>query len=337
MIARLFAAALLLAGLTQTALAGPTLDQVRAAGALACGTVDELNDETLDDTHGNLSALGADFCQALGAAILGPGHVALQTFPTEALAYDALAHGRIAVLFGATPDPGIAKHDDLTYLTPLYFDAQGVMVHKDRGIASLHDLAGKSVCFIANTDAEIQLHRAADRLGLKGIYFPFTEVGEMEAALVDGHCDAQTGDLSRLAFDRSLFHGMRNDFVMLPDRLSLDPWAPVVRSGDAEWARIVDWVGYALIEAAANDVTKANAADQRHSADPTVQSLVGVRRGVNWGLGLADDWSFKALSATGNYDEIIDRDVGPHSVLRLDPGPNRPWTEGGMLWSPPFR
>lgn len=318
--------------------AGTVLDGIKKSNSFACGVVTELNDETTDDTHGNLSALDSDICKAVGAAILGPhAHVALHAFPSEALGYKSLQAGEIALMVGATPDPGLARRYGVEYLHPVFFDGQGIMVHKDRGIHSLRDLANKHVCFIDLTDASTRFEQAVQAAGIKVGYFPFEEIGEMEAALVGGHCDAQTHDISELAAGRSAFHGRKNDFEILPDRLTLDPLSPVVRTGDPEFARVVDWVTGALVQAEISGVTQSNTEAMKKSPDLIVQTLVGVRQGPQWGLFLDRHWSLWAIEATGNYAEIFDRDVGAHSPMRLDRGPNRPWTEGGLLWAAPFR
>jgi general L-amino acid transport system substrate-binding protein len=335
---RLLACAAILACLcSHAAHAGQVLDGVKSANRLDCGTVSEVNDETVSDSHGNLSALGADMCRAVAAAITdGHGIAAIHTYPSEALAYQALEKGEIALIEGATPDTAKLRHYNVSYLTPIYFDSLGLLVHKDRGIGTLKDLEGKMVCYIGNTDADLRLHAAAATEGVKFHNFPFQEIGEMEAALVGGHCDAQAHDISELAVARAAFHGRRNDFVILPDRLSLDPLSPVVRNGDAEFAHVVNWVLYSLVQAQIDGVTRANLDAMRASPNMFVQSLVGSRRGMQWGLYLADDWSYQAIKAVGNYGELFDRNLGAHSMLRLDPGPNRPWTEGGMMWGAPF-
>jgi general L-amino acid transport system substrate-binding protein len=318
--------------------AGTVLDGIKQVRALSCGVVTELNDETTDDTHGNLSALGTDICRAVGAAVLGPkAAVVIHAFPSEALAYKALQGGGIALMVGGSPNPGLARHYGVTYLAPVFFDGQGLLVHKGSGIHALRDLAGKQVCFIDQTDASNEFERAAAAAGIKVGFFPFEEIGEMEAALVGGRCDTETYDVSKLAEGRSAFHGRKNDFEILPDRLTIDPFSPVVRDGDADWARVVDWVTGALVQAEISGVTQDNAEAMKGSADMIVQSLVGVRQGMQWGLFLDRNWSLWAIEAVGNYGEMFDRDVGAHSPMRLERGVNRPWTEGGMLWSPPIR
>ncbi len=315
-----------------------TLSESQAAQRMACGVVTEVSDETVDDTHGNLSQLGTDFCRAVGAAVLGDARaVQIRAFPTAALAYQALQRGDIALMVGDTPDAGLERRYAVRDLTPIFFDGQGLLVHKDRGIGSLKDLANKPICFIGTTDAEWRLRRAAEAAGVKLDAFPFEEIGEMEAALVDGRCAAETHDVSRLAADRTLFHGMVSDFEILPDRLTLDPLAPVVRDNDPRWARIVDGVLFALVQAETLGVTRDNADAMRASPDPTVQMLLGARQGTAWALGLSDGWALRAIEAAGNYGEMLRRDTGDGSAMRLPRGLNALAGQGGLIWAPPIR
>ena len=325
---RAFVLAFLL--LTTAAKAGTALDAIKHANALSCGVNNAANDETKDDTHGNTAPFGADFCRAVAAAL----HVkaSLHGFPSEERAYMALAANQIALFVGATPNPALARRYVVAFLRPVFFDGQGLLVHKGRGVASLRDLAGKHVCFIGTTDAERHVNDATRRIGISIAPFPFEEIGEMEAALVGGGCDAETHDVTKLAAGRAAFHGRVHDFDILPDRLSLDPLSPVVRTDDPDFARVVDWVGAALVQAEISGVTQANAMQMRASQDSVVQALTGTRRGPQWGLYLDDDWSLQAILAVGNYGEMFERDLGAGSVMRLDRGGNRPWTKGGMLW-----
>jgi general L-amino acid transport system substrate-binding protein len=54
-------------------------------------------------------------------------------------------------------------------------------------------------------------------------------------------------------------------------------------------------------------------------------------------LSLAPNWAAKAVAATGNYGEMFNRDLGAGSPLKLEIGPNKPWTQGGLLYAPPFQ
>ena len=54
-------------------------------------------------------------------------------------------------------------------------------------------------------------------------------------------------------------------------------------------------------------------------------------------LGLEPDWVVDVITAVGNYGEIYDRHLGPGTPFELERGPNSLWTEGGLLYSPPYR
>ncbi len=315
--------------------AGAVLDRVRSAGQLACGSITEPGDYTKDDSHGRTEAFGADICRAVAAAVLGDASRAtVSGFADEQDGLAALHAGRVALLVGASPNPGLAQRYGVAFGLPVFFDGQGFLVRRGAGIASLSDLAGKTVCFIGGTMAEDDATRVLHARGVNFLPFPFEEMGEMQAALVTGHCAAQTGDVSALAAGRRGFHGQVSAFIILPEQITIDPLCPVVPDSDAAWARIVDRVGLTLVQAEASGVTRANAATLAQGGDDTVRTLLGARRSAQGGLDLPDGWGLRVIEAVGNYGEVFARDFG---AIGLPRGPNRPWTQGGMLWAPVFR
>jgi len=54
-------------------------------------------------------------------------------------------------------------------------------------------------------------------------------------------------------------------------------------------------------------------------------------------LGLSADWAAKAIMASGNYGEIFEKNIGEATPIGLSRGLNAQWTNGGLLYSPPFR
>jgi general L-amino acid transport system substrate-binding protein len=144
----------------------------------------------------------------------------------------------------------------------------------------------------------------------------------MEAALVSGHCAAMTGDLSMLAVERAGFHSRQREFVILPEIISEDPFAPAYRAGDVQWQAILNGVTAALQEAERNGISQANAAMVARKGDRAAKRLLEAT-GTGRDLGLDDLWAARAISAAGNYGEMFDRDLGALSPLRLDRrGPN---------------
>ena len=318
--------------------AAGTLDEVRTAGALRCAVVTEETDFTKFDTHGGVDDIGAEICKAIAVAVLGQGAKATVTgYPDEDHGFRALADGKVDVLAGATPSPSNAALYGVEFGPTTFIDGQGFLVAAKSGIHALRDLAGKQVCFIANTEHEAQLTAAMRQRGIAFLPYPWEETGEMDAGLVSGHCAAMTADISTLAEERAAFHARKHEFAILPETITLDPVAPAVRRGDAAWAAVVTWTVEALLAAEADGVAQANVAAMRGSDDPNVKRLTGGDRAAARALGLADDWAVQVIAAVGNYGELYARAVGPGTEYDLARGPNALWKDGGLLYPLPFR
>jgi general L-amino acid transport system substrate-binding protein len=127
------------------------------------------------------------------------------------------------------------------------------------------------------------------------------------------------------------------DYVILPDRISKEPIAAVVRSGDDQWLEVVNWVFRAPVQAEELGIDQRSAKDSLGSTDPTVRRFFGLEPGVTNGFGLDPRWTYNVIAAVGNYADIFDRNLGVHTPLGLERGMNRLWTNGGLMYSPPFR
>ena len=124
--------------------------------------------------------------------------------------------------------------------------------------------------------------------------------------------------------------------------LSKEPLTPATTNADPVWSDAVRWSVYALMQAEELGITKANVAAKlaQAQANPNQADLrrfLGVEGDFGKTLGLPADFVVKAIAAVGNYGEIFDRNVGPGSKLKLDRGLNRQWSQGGLIYSPPFR
>jgi general L-amino acid transport system substrate-binding protein len=54
-------------------------------------------------------------------------------------------------------------------------------------------------------------------------------------------------------------------------------------------------------------------------------------------LGLNADWAMQAIGAEGNYGEVFEKNIGEATPIGLARGLNAQWTQGGLIYSPPFR
>jgi general L-amino acid transport system substrate-binding protein len=112
----------------------------------------------------------------------------------------------------------------------------------------------------------------------------------------------------------------------------------VVRRGDEEWFTLVKWVLFVLIEAEERGVTRENVRTlATTTTDPSLQQQLDLNGAVGKALGVDADWVVRIVSSVGNYGEMFERNLGSQSVLRLERGLNRLWTQGGLLYAPPFQ
>lgn len=73
------------------------------------------------------------------------------------------------------------------------------------------------------------------------------------------------------------------------------------------------------------------------SSDPKIQRFLGVSRGNGEALGLSEKWAYNIVKMVGNYGEVFERNVGKNTPLKLERGLNALWTQGGIMYTPPFK
>ena len=128
-----------------------------------------------------------------------------------------------------------------------------------------------------------------------------------------------------------------DDFVILPEIISKEPLGPMVRHGDNQFADIVRWTQYAMLEAEEYGITSKNVDEMMKSENPTIKRILGVTPGMGKALGVDEKWVYNIIKQVGNYGESFDRHVGPGSLLKIDRGVNKLWTQGGLQYAPPIR
>ena len=127
------------------------------------------------------------------------------------------------------------------------------------------------------------------------------------------------------------------DHVLLPEIISKEPLAPVVRHGDDQWYDIVNFTVTALINAEEFGITSKNVRKMLKSKDPKIKRFLGVTAGMGKNLGLDEKWAYNIIKQVGNYGQIFERNVGVNTPLGLERGLNELWTKGGLMYGAPIR
>jgi general L-amino acid transport system substrate-binding protein len=320
------------------ALGGQTLEHVRANGVVRAGVSEMLMGFSRKDTNGHWQGFDIDFSRALAAAVLENADKVSFVTVTAPSRFPLLLSGKIDLLLRNTTYTFEREAAIGVRFAGIYFfDGQAFMVPR-RSISRLADLNGATICLGRRTTHEVNLADYFQKQGWSYTPILVETLQDLKENFVSGRCQAVTADQAELIALRALVPGGAEEFVILPEIISEEPLGPVVRQDDEEWLLVVKWVLNALIEAEERGITQANALSLLESApDPGTRRFLASNGLPEKALKLKPGWVLRVIQAGGNYGEIYERHLGSQSELKLERGLNRVWTQGGLLFSPPFR
>jgi len=322
---------------TAFAAPSPTLERVKKNGYLRCGVGEGLIGFSAPDAKGHWTGLDADFCRAVAAAIFDDPTKVRFTPTSAKVRFTALQAGDFEILARNTTW-SMSRDTQLgvDFIGVNYYDGQGFMVPKRLNVTSAKQLNGANICTGTGTTTELNLADYFRAANLKYKVVAYERAPEVLAAYDNGRCDAYTTDISGLYAQR-LNLKAPNDHLILPEVISKEPLGPAVRQGDPQWADLVRWTLFALLNAEELGVTSKNADQMLKSANPEVRRLLGVEGAFGDALGLPKDWAYRLVKRVGNYGEIFERNIGQGSLLKIRRGQNALWKNGGLMYAPPVR
>ena len=314
-----------------------TLKRTVRRGEVLCGVNTGLPGFSIPDDKGNWTGFDVDFCRAVAAAIFDDPKKA-KFVPLDANErFKELQSRKVDILSrNSTWSMSRETNYDLYFPAVAYYDGQGFMLPRARNIDSALELNGSKVCVQAGTTTRAQPRRLFPRQQheVQGDEVP--KLDDVVKAYESGKCDTFTADVSQL-YALRLNLAKPDDHVILPDVISKEPLAPVVRQRDDDWMMIVKWTLYAMINAEELGITSKNIDEALKSKKPDVMRLVGTEGAYGEELGLTKDWAARIIRHVGNYGEVYERNVGAGSKLKIPRGLNQLWSAGGIQYAPPIR
>jgi general L-amino acid transport system substrate-binding protein len=315
------------------------LDTVTDRGHVVCGVNDAVAGFGFLTEAGEYEGFDIDFCRALAAAVFGDADAVEYVALTAEARFTALQAGEIDVLirnttWTATRDGA----EGATFATTTFYDGQGMMVNADDPYESLEDMNNTSVCVLSGTTTESNLEAQFAARGLNYDPQTFEDNDTLRETFLAGACDGWTSDKSQLASFRAAWpeaDGGPDALRILDVTMSKEPLGPATLDNDSRWSDAVNWTVLATIAAEEFGITSQNIDQHMDSDDPMVRRLLGVD-GHDPGIGLPLDFAEQIIRQVGNYGEIYERNVGPNTPLGLERGENALWTDGGLLYSPPY-
>lgn len=317
---------------------GQTLQTVRDRGMVKCGGNQSVPGfGYINPDTNEFEGFDIDYCKVVAAAALGDA-TAFEIRPTTANErFPVLQSGEIDVLIRNTTWT-LSRDTQLgaDFQPTTFYDGQGMMVRKDLGISTLAELEGGTICVQSGTTTEKNLADVYRGMGVDIEPVVFDDADKTREAYDGGQCDGFTTDKSGLVSQQILL-AEPDAHMILEETMSKEPLGPLTLHGDNNWGDIVMWAVNCTIQAEELGIDSTNVDSFMGGDDPVIQNLLGETGDLGAGMGVENNFCYEVIKQVGNYAEIYNRSLGPDTPFDLARGLNNLWTEGGLLYSPPFR
>jgi general L-amino acid transport system substrate-binding protein len=328
----------LLLALATPVQAGPRLDAVKARGTLHCAVPQSESGMSVEAPPGSGNFVGfeADLCRAVAIAIFGTPKVVFR--PTTTLQEFLRSQDTDLVIRGLTWSFQREAGASIRFGPIYYHDGQSFLVRRSAGVSGIAQLSGRTICVSSDIFADFYpaLERAFATRRLT-LHARRTQTrAEAEAIFFAGGCDAVTADTTELASAVLARGGQGGEsFLVLPEQITEEPLAPLLREGDEQFFEVVQWAIFALINAEKLGITSRNVDAMRSSADRDIQRFFAKPPAAP---GFDPAWSYALVKTLGNYGELFARHIGAaRTTLAVPRGLNRLPAQGGILYAPPLR
>lgn len=316
---------------------GPITQRIIDRGTLVCGANQAVQGFGFVNDAGDFEGFDIDICRAVAAAVLGDA-TAVEFRPLAAADRQAAIQSGEIDMMSRNTTWTLSRDSQwgAIFGPTTFYDGQGVLVRAELGITKITELDGGSICVQTGTTTELNITDYINQNGVNIELQVFADANATWDAYIQGRCDGFTTDKSGIAAFRSTAEDP-GAHVILAETISKEPLAPLSPQSDPQFAEIIAWTVFGLIQAEELGITSENVATFLESEDPVVQRLLGTNNN-NAGayLGIANDFMVTVIQQVGNYGEIYERNLTPIGLERAGTL-NALWTEGGLMYSPPFR
>jgi len=318
------------------------LQEVKERGVVQLGVADPTPAFAVQQANGEWIGIDIELGKAVAAAIFGEPSklkVVEQDFDQG---FDSVANGVTDIFVsGVTHNLARDAARGVDFSPTYLYTGQGFLVRKNSGINFISDLNGRTIGLTSSTTG---LQNIQDYFAeTDGSFIPryFDSIAEMFLAYEQGEIDALSTDQSIIAGKITTLSNP-DEHKLLNDIISKEPLALVIDENQSEWADLVRWVTYSLVQAEEFGISSenieqliANNNDNNFDNDSSkeIRTFLGIEGNIGTGLGVSNDFVVNVIKAVGNYGEIYKRNFGS-SILPRDE--NKLYTDFGLQYSPPF-
>ena len=146
---------------------------------------------------------------------------------------DAIVNGSADMECGTTTVT-LSRMKQVDFSSLVFVQSTGVITKASSGIKSARDLIGKKIAVISGTTNEQAVNALNEKAQLKITLLPVKDRSEGISLLGSGAVDAFAWDKIQLAAAAAQYQNPQ-ELVMLPDDLSIEPYAIVLPPGDSNF------------------------------------------------------------------------------------------------------
>ncbi len=313
------------------------LDEVKDRGYLICGVSEpRIGFANIDDNN-NWIGFDVDMCRAVASAIFADPSKVVFISTTNRSRFPILAGEEVDILSRITTwtfSRDVNLGFEFTGIN--FFDGQGFMVRSALEVSTAKELDRASICIIQGETTTFNIDTFFNKNDIKYTPIPVELADEALESFISDRCDVYSNYITELANKRISLPNP-NNYVILPEIISKEPLGPLVRHGDDQWRDVVSWSLKVMIIAEELNITSKNIDNHLESNNNEILRLLGIVGAYGDMIELDEKWSYNIIKQVGNYKEVFDRNLGPKTQLNLERGLNKLYTEGGLLYAPPFR
>jgi glutamate/aspartate transport system substrate-binding protein len=211
------------------------LGRIRDSNTVTMGYRSDALPFSFKGPNGQPAGYTVELCKRVAASIESqlkiPGLKVKWVEATSQNRFDLVEKHKVDMLCGATTAT-LKRMERVDFSSYVFVDSTGVLARVSSGIRKFSDLSGKRIAVIAGTTNETALKAALKRALVNAEVVTFSSREAATAALEQGKADA-------FASDKILLEGIggklkdASKYAMLPDDLSIEPYAIMLPRGDS--------------------------------------------------------------------------------------------------------
>lgn len=309
------------------------LEEILDRGMLRVAVTDNSPGFSFREEDGSFSGIAVDFSRAIATALFDDPDAIEYVVVDFEDGFSAVADGDVDLsATAATQNTTRDATLGVDYSPIIFYDGQGILVPADSEVSSLEDLEGLTIGVVEGFTSRKNLLDALELAGVEADLELVPSEDALFAAYEAGEIDAISVDRGIINSRIPLLEDPENQLI-LSEVISREPLGLLVPENESQWADVVRWVVYTTFQAEEFGIDSDNVEDFLDSSDPALQNFLGSQGDLGVALGLENDFTVRVIEEVGNYGEIYARNFDEVALPR---GQNRPWTEGGLLYSLPF-